>query len=294
MTNGSSSLWNETVWGSLAAGVQEAVGAIRVVQKVIPPGPSVQGTAVPAGEFDFAKMTISEGVTLPYIELSAEFSLTNGQVNDDATGSAAIVLAQLAAKNLALAEDRIILQGPKWNNARPPGVEIESGSAGAGVLGIIDKLQAELIASGSALDLTVKVGKRGTATNSGAPVLEAVTDGIGILTDQQQGPNWALITDTRSYGAVWGGVINGAPAYSVLTPLLAGGVYGTGAMPDKTGVLIALGGAPTAIYVGDDAVTEPTYKGSGGRYYFRTFERFQYVAQDPRAFVKLDFTAFVA
>ena len=105
-----------------------------------------------------------------------------------------------------------------------------------------------------------------------------------------QAPNFALIEDTSAFAATWGSVINGAPAYTVLNPVLAGGICGTGAMPQNTGLLIALGGDPTTIYVGSDAVTEPTYQEGSGLYYFRTFERVQYVARDQRAFVRLDFS----
>jgi hypothetical protein len=60
-------------------------------------------------------------------------------------------------------------------------------------------------------------------------------------------------------------------------------------MPANTGLLVALGGDPTTIYVGTDAVTEPTQQERSGLYSFREFERIQVVARDRRAFVKLDF-----
>jgi hypothetical protein len=85
-------------------------------------------------------------------------------------------------------------------------------------------------------------------------------------------------------------VINGVPTKNVLTPLLAGGIYSTAAMPAHTGLLTALGGEPTTIYFGSDPATEPTHQGSSGEYSFRTFERIQYVARDPDAFVKVDFS----
>jgi len=72
--------------------------------------------------------------------------------------------------------------------------------------------------------------------------------------------------------------------------LLGGSISASAAMPANTGLLIATGGDPTTIYVDTDPVTEPTHQDGPGRYFFRTFERVQYVASDPGAFVKLDFS----
>ena len=127
-------------------------------------------------------------------------------------------------------------------------------------------------------------------TNSGSQILAAVAEGVSLLTRKVQATPYALIADTNAYAAIWGTVINGAPAYTVLNPVLTGGIHGTGAMPPDTALLIALGGDPTTIYVGSDPVTEPTHRDARGKYLFRTFERVQYVARDHRAFVRLDFS----
>jgi hypothetical protein len=90
------------VWKSINDGVTQSVGAIRVAQKVFPATQLAGVTSVPADIFNPETMSIAEGHTRPYIELAVEFPLTNGQVNDDATGATAITLAKLAAKSLAL------------------------------------------------------------------------------------------------------------------------------------------------------------------------------------------------
>jgi hypothetical protein len=274
-----SGFWNDQVWASIDEGVMKSMGAIRVVQKVFPTTQLADTTSVPADIFDHTSMTIAEGLTRPYIELAVEFALTNGQVKDEATGSTAITLSKLAAKSLALAEDMIILQGE--DAELPDGVRVESGkgSAGHGLLGLA---HAHVI--------KVNPPDPNAPTNSGGEILAAIARGIALLTHEVQAPAFALIEDTNAFAATWGSVINGAPAYTVLDPVLAGGIYGTGAMPLDTGLLIALGGEPTTIYVSTDAVTEPTHQAGGGLYYFRTFERVQYVARDDRAFVRLDFS----
>ncbi len=271
--------WNDQVWASIDDGVTASMGAIRVAQNVFPTEPLPNTTSVPADVFDPEKMSIVEGLTRPYVELAVEFPLTNGQVNDDATGCTAITLSKLAAKSLALAEDGVFLQGRDTH--LPRGVRIESGeeALGEGLLGLAHERR-----------ITVRRPDPHAPTNSGGEILRAIAEGIALLTKEVQAQPFALIEDTNAFAATWGSVINGEPAYTVLNPVLAGGIYGTGAMRRDTGLLIALGGDPTTIYIGADALTEPTYQGSRGLYFFRTFERVQYVARDHRAFVRLDFS----
>src|SRR5262249_44479476 len=109
-TNNRAGFWTDQVWKSIDDGVTKAVGAIRVAQKVFPTT-QLSNPSVPADVFNPEKMSIAEGITRPYVELAVEFPLTNGQVNEDASGTTAITLAKLAAKALALGEDMVILQG---------------------------------------------------------------------------------------------------------------------------------------------------------------------------------------
>jgi uncharacterized linocin/CFP29 family protein len=271
--------WNDQVWSDIDDGVTKAVGAIRVAQKVFPTTQLPGITSVPADVFDPAEMRIVEGHTRPYVELAVEFPLTNGQVNDDAAGSTALTLSKLAAKSLALAEDMIIFQGQ--DAQLPRAVRIESGleSLHHGIIG--------LVAGDRRID--VDPPDPAVPTNSGGGILAAISQGIALLTADLQAPPFALIEDTNAFAATWGSVINGAPAYTVLNQVLTGGIYGTGALPANSALLIALGGEPTTIYVGSDPLTEPTNKERSGQYFFRTFERVQFVARDRRAFVRLDF-----
>jgi uncharacterized linocin/CFP29 family protein len=270
--------WNDQVWGSIDDGVKQTVGAIRVVQKVFPTVQLASVTSVPADVFNPERMSITEGLTLPFIELAVEFTLTNGQVNDEPTGATAITLTKLAAKSLALGEDMVLLQGK--DAQLPHTVRIESGaeSVGNGILGLAYKRE-----------IHVSPPDAGAPTNSGGEILAAIARGMALLTKELQAPPFALILDTNAYAATWGSVINGAPAYTVLNPVLTGGIHGTGAMPLNTGLLIALGGDPTTIYISSDPMTEYTQK-DAGNYNFRTFERVQSVARDQRAFVRLDFS----
>jgi hypothetical protein len=276
--------WNDSVWAAIDDGVRKTIGGIRVAQKVFP---SIQldVSSVPADDIDPSQMTITEGKTKPYIELSVQFLLTSGQVNADPTGAAVINLVKRAATYLANAEDQIILLGagsPQTGAPQLPAqVKVESGADSIIKNGIVG------LAKGS-----VPVNPSGSPPpkNSGEKILAAVEAGIALLTQNLQAPPFAFILDTNAFAAISGSVINGIRTSDVLMPLLTGGSYGTAAMPADTGLLIALGGDPTTIYLGSDPVTEPTHQESGGQYSFRTFERIQYVARDVNAFVKLDFS----
>src|SRR5262249_39229179 len=157
----------------------------------------------------------------PYAELAVQFALTSGQVNSDGAGSTAITLAKFAAKDLALAEDMVILQGARPPDL-PPTVRVESGG-GSLAHGLVGLAHSRVIPVG-APDLS-------TPMNSGGNILSAVARGVAMLTSDMQAPPFALILGTDAFATTWGSVINGAPAYNVLSAVLTGGIYGTGAMP---------------------------------------------------------------
>jgi uncharacterized linocin/CFP29 family protein len=279
MSTSAVSKWDLQTWAAINNSVKTAIGNIRVAQRVFLATQLSGVTSVPANVLHRDQVSITEGQTKPYMEISVEFSLTYGQVNDDPNGLTGITLAKLAAKSLALAEDMLFLQGRAVQ--LPPGVQVESGReyAAEGMLG--------LVRPESTFD--VHHSDPGVPTNSGGEILAAVAKGIAILTKEGQAPPFGLILDTNSFAATWGSVINGAPTYTVLNPIITQGIFGTGAMPPNTGLLVALGGDPTTIYYDADPVTELTHRDSKGRYVFRVFERVQYVACDHRAFVKMNF-----
>ena len=137
MSNGILSDWDRPTWDSINNSVKTAIGNIRVAQRVFLATQLSGVTAVPANILHHDQVSITEGQTKPYIEISAEFTMTYGQVNDDPNGLTGITLAKLAAKSLAMAEDMLFLEGK--DAAMPPGVRVESGreSAGEGMLGLV-------------------------------------------------------------------------------------------------------------------------------------------------------------
>jgi hypothetical protein len=268
---------NGAVWAGIDQGVNDTLRSIRVLQTILP-GTQHSGMSVPDETLQLETMAVAEGLTKPYVELAVEFSLSNGQVQEP-TGSVATRLAKFAARDLALAEDMVFLQGE--DAQLPPRVRIESGqhALGKGLLGLAAQRTIRVQADSSKSD------------DIGKGILRAVMDGISRLIGASQSGPFFLIAGIHAFSETNGTTVNGTPTNVVVSPsLLGGSISGTAAMPPQAALLIATGADPTTIYVDTDPLTEPTHQGAAGRYFFRTFERVQYVATDARAFVRIDFS----
>jgi uncharacterized linocin/CFP29 family protein len=275
---GRDELWSPEVWAEIDRAVLAEVGRIRVAQKVFPSSQSSNGQYVPADVFDPATMTIAEGQTKPFLEISLEFPLTQGQVDGEPTLRTGRTLARLSAKSVALAEDLLFFQGK--NAALPTRIKVvNKDSAGDGLLGVT-----------GVTSISVDPLDPNRSGVYGENTFKAVITGIAHLTSEAQPGPYALILESSVYADTY------APLPSTLTttadrliPLLSGGFYGTGTLPQSTGLLVSLGGEPTSLYVGQDSITAYTQQDGDGNARFRVFERVQIVARDPRAFVKLEF-----
>jgi len=281
MTNnlGRDQVWTPEIWGEIDKAVQAEVGRIRVAQKVFPSPPMPNALSVPADLFDPATMTIAEGQTKPFIEISVEFALTSSQIENESMLRTARTLARLAAKIVALAEDLLLFQGARA--PLPDGVQvINRESAGGGLLGV---------ATANTPIMVPPLATEGVEA-FGEATFRAVTQGIAGLIKEAQPEPHALFLETIPYADTYAPL----PTTLVTTadrliPLLKGGFHGTGTLPANTGLLVSLAGEPTTLYVAQDAITAYTQEDRGGNYRFRVFERVQFVARDPRAFIELEF-----
>jgi uncharacterized linocin/CFP29 family protein len=280
MTNsfGRDKVWNDAIWGEIDTAVSWEVGRLRVAQKIFTASPSSSNQYVPSDVLDVEKMTIAEGRTTPYLEISVDFPLTQGQVDNEDLNRQGKFLAKIAAKNVALAEDKLFFQGkdaPLDSTVRVVNRE----SAGTGLLGLPDIKEITVSA------LEEKPGTYGSNT------FRAVAKGIAeLIRDAQPGP-YALILESSIFADTYAPVSGDSLTTTAdrLLPLLPGGFYATGTIPASTGLLISLGGEPTTLYVGQDTTTAYTQESPNGDSRFRVFERVQIIARDARAFVKLNF-----
>lgn len=288
--------WPETVWQDINAAVVTEVGKVRVAQKVFP---SIlldsNATEIPNEVINFDDLSIAEGNTKPFVEIFYEFPLTSTQVKKEPESFVCKTLSRMAAKAIALAEDTIIFQGDV--GVLPANVQTELiGSAANGLLGEASPRDAddddERRVSEPIPVNPVNPEERPERPGLlyGENTFAAVTRGIANLVRKAQAPPYGLFLPTRVYADTFVPPGNQSLVTTAdrIRPLVEGGFYGTGTLPENAGLLVALGGEPTSLYIGREAKTEFVTK-EGSRYLFRVVERVQFVSRDPRAFVLLDF-----
>jgi uncharacterized linocin/CFP29 family protein len=284
--------WDASVWKEIDDAVVAEMGRVRSAQKVLPATLyDNHPTEVVNEVINFSDLSIREGQTKPFVELFQEFTLTAAQAMNEAQLRTCHTLAQMAAKSIALGEDTVIFQGA--SGQLPAGVKAEAiESAGGGLLGEANPKDAN---DNDPLKVTVPiVVPRLPASRPGVlfgeNLFTAVADGIAKLTAKAQAPKFALFLPVRVFADAF---VASSEASLVTTadrikPLVEGGFQETVSLPPDRGLLVALAGEPTRIFVGREAGAEFVRK-EGSKYFFRVVERIQFVARDPRAFVLLKF-----
>jgi uncharacterized linocin/CFP29 family protein len=293
MNNNSNGVeWADEVWLAIDDAVVKEVAKVRTAQKVFPTvGFDSSPTEIPNDVINFADMSIREGDTKPFVEIYQQFPLTSTQVNKEADAKVCMTLSRMAAKAIALAEDIAIFQG----RAGPLPANVTAD--------FVDSMRGGLLGEAAPADAddddTTKVSRPIAVLRSrnrrpgllfGENVFSAVADAIAKLIGKAQAPPYAIFLPTKVYADTF---VPPSAASLVTTaerikPLVEGGFYGTGTLPADKGLVVALGGDPTGLYVGREAATEVLRK-DGSKFFFRVAERVQFVARDPRALVQLDF-----
>jgi uncharacterized linocin/CFP29 family protein len=283
--------WPDEVWQGIANAVAKEVAKVRTAQKVFPTVALADSpTEIPDDVIDFRNLSIQEGSTKPFVELYQEFPLTSTQVGRETKDKTCQTLSRMAAKALALVEDAIIFQG---RAASLGDVEADQiGSAANGLLGAADPRNAD-DANPRRVSVPIDIDPLKPPRPGlvyGENVFSAVVAGIAKLVSKGQAPMFALFLPTRVYADSFVPPSNASLATTAerIKPLVEGGFYGTGTLPDNRGLLVALAGDPTGLYVGREATTEFLRK-ERRQYIFRVAERIQFVVRDPRAFVLLRF-----
>jgi uncharacterized linocin/CFP29 family protein len=288
---GREALWTDpssTAWAEIDQAVLAEVGRIRVTQKVFPTIQMPTASNVTVDQFNPQTMTINEGQTRPFVEISLEFALTKSQLDNEATLHTARTLALLAAKTVAQAEDEIFFQGkqaPIFVNNPIPNLFtfLNIDAAENGLLGLVNANQVIVV---------VGAGGAGSlpADGYGSATFDAVAQGIAQLIGLGHPGPFALFLSTEIYADTYQTVDFGLSTTAErIVPLVTGGFYTSGALPFATGLLVSLGGEPTTVYIAQDAITAFTQQDALGTYRYRVFERVQIVNRDNRALVRLDF-----
>lgn len=304
--NTSEVTWDETIWKEINDAVVAEMGKVRTAQKVFPTMLlDTNPTEIPNEIIDFTDLSIKEGQTKQFVEIYHEFSLTATQVTKEAVNKTCKTLARMAAKSIALAEDAAIFQGKNAkifqspqptqssNITQPSRLKADSlDSAINGLLGEAkpgDADDDDPNKVSKPIDVNFQT-KTKPGVLYGENTFAAVAKGIARLTAKAQAPKFALFLPVEAYADTFVPPSDSSLVTTAerIKPLVEGGFIETVTLPSDSGLLVALAGDPTSLYVGREATTEFVRK-EGSKYFFRVVERIQFVARDPRAFVLLKF-----
>jgi uncharacterized linocin/CFP29 family protein len=269
--------WSPELWARLDQAVHTEVDRAGVAGKVLPLYRSMSdATTVSADVIDPRTMSVRDDAVLPLVELSVEFSLTPQQVEREAELGTAVTLASRASNLIAQAEDLLVLQGEPAQDAAVFNTVRRRGSFAEGLVS----------AAPSAVQVAAKNGEVGER------IVQALTRACADLQARGQYGPYALVLRTDQYADASAPLENTlvVPA-DRLRPLVAQGFFATGAMPEATGLVVSVGGAPIDLAVGVEPTVAFLQIGGTGHYAFRVFERFALRLKDERSLVRLEFTS---
>jgi uncharacterized linocin/CFP29 family protein len=271
--------WSPSVWKALDDAVHDEFHRTAVGLKFIPfHGQMDNATNVPADVIDLTTMTVNEAAVTALVELGIDFGLTRQQTAAEEQDATGVTLGTRAANLLAQAEDLVIFQGEAaLKNPIFKRVQQRSGTGGPGLLA----------------SATETVAVAPIAQNPqlyGENSFRSVADAYGRLQRQGHAGPYALALHSDVYADTLAPIANmpSVPADQIrqLTTL---GMFGTGALPQHTGVLVSVGGNSMDLVVGMEPTTEVLQQDKDGFYRFRVFERFVLRVKDKTAVVRLNF-----
>ena len=144
---GRNQVWTPDIWAGIDGAVSEAVGQVRVLQKVIP-ATLVPGAQNVPDEIVLPNGSIQEGATKPLLELGATFPLTQSQVDDEFTLHFGQRRAIQIAKSVALAEDVALLRG----STAALGGNVQARSRAAAGRGLLWEASSNYMVNGFGVD----------------------------------------------------------------------------------------------------------------------------------------------
>jgi uncharacterized linocin/CFP29 family protein len=303
--------WDPQTWDDIDKAVHDETKRICIARRFLPPVPVqsdelnapadtiVQGDGTSTGNGSFDEkglLSVAENAVTPLIEIAVEFGLTLQQVKlvaDGNTGTAT-TLAIRATNLLIQGEDLLCNQGnaavTKHGIFTDGTVKVK---AGPGPEGLAD---VTVLPDRAKQTITVKLLsaklREGNAPKYGETLFEAVADGYSRLQQRGHYGPYALELQTVPYADAF------APLPSTLImpadrikPLVNDWFFGTGTLPELTGVLLSLGGNTMDMVIGRDAIVAYMQVDNSGNYRFRVFERFALRDKDKTGRIVFQFEA---
>lgn len=310
--------WSQEIWDRIDQAVHAECQRTKIARKIIPlNGPVSPGeVTVPSDTIvrDGETLAVDEAATTPLIELWVEFTLTLQQVEREEDLGAGETLATRAANLLSQAEDVLIFQGdaaiapnsptrhPLFAQGR---VRTRSGPVGIGLLDAAPARDPQNPQPTDRQTIDVRplppVPDR-PGTRWGENTFESVADGYSRLQrgeglDQAHYGPYALVFRTEPYADTYAPVLTNQAAVANtlaitadrIKPLVTAGYYGTGTLPEFTGILVSLGGNTVDLVVGLDPITAFMQEDTQGRYRLRVVERWALRIKDRTAVIRLEF-----
>jgi len=291
-------VWNDQIWNEIDKAVREEVGRIRVAQKVFPA--TIANNVLPVATNILLPpqpppaqpppLAFQPDVFQPFLEISMAFELTHAQVDGEENMRLATRLARLAASRIATAEDALLFLGVP--GAIPPLI------VALGVIVTNAPAKPPGFDAVAAAFPSIPVPLAAPWPGALGDILAAVANGMAALNTRQQPGPFALFLPPGRYAQSFAPVAQGqlqTPG-DQLNHVVTGGFYMANSLtnvvpapPPDIGILVSLGGEPTKIILGTEAITAFTHIDPQGTYHFRVFERIQTVVQDGRAFQRLTF-----
>jgi uncharacterized linocin/CFP29 family protein len=310
---GRDKVWTPEIWTEIDNAVKEEWKQ-RVAQTIIRTIPMEGAADVSAPRIDLNTGTIAEAQKLPFVEISREFSLTQSQVDNEATLRNGRDFARVAARLVAMAEDAVVFQGGPGFNAlvqrvqgqqpqQPPLLRATNlASVANGLLGIAPvAVPVNQMPAQPANPVPAGAGGRGGAAApaaAAAPAPEptyrentvtAVLRGMAALRQAGQPGPYALFLSPRAYADAGSPIADQQTPAERLERILKGGFQSANELPDNRGLLVSLGGEPVTICLAQDIAVAFNQQDPEGNYRFRAFERVQVVVREPSALVRLEF-----
>ncbi len=286
--------WNQENWDMINKAVYDECQRTKVGKKFLPlygPMPGARTVQTDTTAFVENALCIEEGAETPLIEIFVEFELTKQQLEDTMSTN---TLATRATNLLSQAEDLLLFQGDAVTNEEPLFTEnrvgFRSGPLGEGLL-----LRASLPEDGDSNQVIVVPPRNSDPTDSdsnryGENTFKQVALAYSRLQALGHYGPYALVLHTDIYADTYAPLQNTLimPADRI-KPLMTTGFFGTGTVPERTGVLVSLGGTTMDLVSGVDAMAEFVQINTKGLYRFRVYERFALRIKDKSAIIRLEF-----
>jgi uncharacterized linocin/CFP29 family protein len=185
---GRDQIWTPEIWAEIDKTVSAEVGRLRIAQKVFGGEPALGASNVPL-DIVFppppaGSGSVREGVTIPFLEISVEFTLTQSQVANEATLRTGRTLAGVAANWMAFAEDALFFQGKDVN--LPGNIRVANRELAAN--GLLGQATHPIVAVSPL-----------SPNMYGDQTFRAVVEGINQLIHRNQPGPYALVLESSIY-----------------------------------------------------------------------------------------------